>query len=69
MKIVLAVTTDKTIDRGNIYGLVGKNGAGKTTLIKSIAGLIKPTMGDIELFGVSAPGRCCSMQSGLGLWS
>lgn len=54
------------IKGGDIYGLIGKNGAGKTTLIKSIAGLIKPTVGAIELFGVSAPGRRCSVQRRIG---
>ncbi len=28
-----------TIQRGDIYGFIGKNGAGKTTLIRMIAGL------------------------------
>lgn len=39
------------IEKGNIYGLIGQNGAGKTTFMKMISGLIKPSSGEIELFG------------------
>ena len=42
---------DMEIRQGDIYGFVGANGAGKTTLIRVIAGLVEPTLGDIELFG------------------
>ena len=35
-----------TLDRGHIYGLLGKNGAGKTTLLKNIVGLAFPWAGD-----------------------
>lgn len=37
------------IDRGHIYGLLGKNGAGKTTLLKLIGGLLFPLRGRIEV--------------------
>ena len=36
---------------GEIYGFLGPNGAGKTTVMKMIANLVKPTAGEIELFG------------------
>ena len=40
-----------SIERGSIYGLIGRNGAGKTTFLKMIGGLAAPTSGDIELMG------------------
>ncbi len=45
-----------TLERGKIYGLVGKNGAGKTTIMRMIAGLSLPDSGQIELFGKAAGG-------------
>jgi ABC-2 type transport system ATP-binding protein len=42
---------DMTIQKGDIYGLIGKNGAGKTTLIRMITALIGPSSGEVELFG------------------
>ncbi|MCJ8012971.1 ABC transporter ATP-binding protein [Paenibacillus sp. KQZ6P-2] len=39
------------IKQGEIYGMLGPNGAGKTTVMKMITGLVKPTAGEIEIFG------------------
>lgn len=39
------------IRRGEIYGFLGPNGAGKTTTIRMLLGLVKPTKGNIEIFG------------------
>ena len=40
-----------TIEKGSITGLVGPNGAGKTTLFNVIAGLYRPTAGQVTLEG------------------
>lgn len=44
-----------TIQKGDIYGFIGKNGAGKTTLIRVIAGIAEPTSGTFSLFGETEP--------------
>lgn len=44
-------SVNMTIDKGDIYGFIGRNGAGKTTLIKMVLGLAKSNEGSISLFG------------------
>ena len=39
------------VKQGEIYGMLGPNGAGKTTVMKMITNLVKPTAGEIEIFG------------------
>lgn len=39
------------LERGHIYGLLGKNGAGKSTLLKNIAGLVVPNAGFCKVNG------------------
>ena len=41
------------VKKGAIYGFIGRNGAGKTTCLRMIAGLARPTAGEISLFGYS----------------
>lgn len=43
------VTLD--IPENCIVGLIGRNGAGKTTLLKTAAGFLRPTSGQIKVFG------------------
>ncbi len=42
---------DLSINRGEIYGLVGENGAGKSTLIRILTGLAFQSSGMVTLFG------------------
>jgi ABC-2 type transport system ATP-binding protein len=37
---------------GEIYGFLGLNGAGKTTTIRMLLGMIRPSSGEVSLFGV-----------------
>ena len=39
------------VQKGDIYGLIGRNGAGKTTAMKMILGTLFPSSGYITLFG------------------
>ncbi|HGC7740713.1 MAG: ATP-binding cassette domain-containing protein [Peptoniphilus harei] len=39
------------VNKGEIYGLLGRNGAGKTTIMKIILGLVKPTKGKTFVLG------------------
>ena len=40
-----------SVEKGFIYGLLGKNGAGKSTLLKLIAGLVFPVTGKVDVLG------------------
>lgn len=39
------------VRKGKIYGLLGRNGAGKTTTMKMLLGLIRPTDGEVMIWG------------------
>lgn len=42
-----------TVEEGDVYGFLGQNGAGKSTTLRMLLSLIRPSSGDIELFGES----------------
>ena len=43
------------VRRGESLALIGRNGSGKSTLLKTIAGIIKPARGTIDVKGTVAP--------------
>ncbi|MEY8764279.1 MULTISPECIES: ABC transporter ATP-binding protein [Clostridium] len=40
-----------SVKKGRVYGFLGPNGAGKSTTIRMLLGLIKPTSGQVRVFG------------------
>lgn len=42
-----------SVPGGQVYGFLGQNGAGKSTTIRMLLTLIKPTSGEIEIFGMN----------------
>src|SRR5262245_11655843 len=43
-----------TVQAGEVYGYLGPHGAGKTTTIRLLLGLLRPSAGRAELFGLDA---------------
>jgi ABC-2 type transport system ATP-binding protein len=64
---------DLQVRRGEVVGLLGPNGAGKTTCLRIVLGLIRPTAGNVLLFGhrltsgVPALSRVGALVDGPGL--
>ena len=48
---------DLDVPKGKIVTLIGSNGAGKSTTLKTIAGLVKPKSGTVELEGTTLTGK------------
>src|SRR5215213_6649481 len=55
------------IPRGEIFGLLGPNGAGKTTTISMLAGLLKPTGGQIVVAGLDLQTSASAAKARIGL--
>jgi len=56
-----------TVDRGEVVGLIGDNGAGKSTLIKILAGVEKPTSGEILIRGKPVSGWSAARSRDAGI--
>jgi phospholipid/cholesterol/gamma-HCH transport system ATP-binding protein len=54
---------DLTINRGEVFGLVGGSGTGKSVLVRSIIGLLRPAAGQIEVFGQNTQANSAESQA------
>jgi len=52
-KLVAVNDLNLEVHRGQVFGFLGPNGAGKSTTMSMMLGLIAPTSGNIEVFGLS----------------
>ena len=46
-------SVDLTVEQGDFMAVLGPNGGGKSTLLKILAGLLRPRMGRVRVFGQS----------------
>src|SRR3990170_5892647 len=53
-RLLALADLDLEVRRGQVYGFLGPNGAGKTTTIALVLGLIAPSAGHVEMFGLDA---------------
>lgn len=44
---------DFSLERGSLVALTGRNGTGKTTLLKTLAGIIDPLAGEVQINGIN----------------
>jgi ABC-2 type transport system ATP-binding protein len=62
---VLGISDISWTLRGGIIGLLGPNGAGKSTFIKLMAGLLRPSRGELKVFGAD-PFRDVGVRARIG---
>jgi ABC-type multidrug transport system ATPase subunit len=58
-----------SVRRGEVFGLLGLNGAGKSSLIKTIATLMRPDAGRVEVFGIDTRRRPADAKRRMGVMS
>jgi ABC-2 type transport system ATP-binding protein len=51
---------------GELYGFLGQNGAGKTTTMRLLAGLLRPTAGEVRIAGLGHANDSRALKSKLG---
>ena len=60
---------DLTLSPGDALAVAGPNGAGKSTLLRILAGLMRPTAGEVHVLGRPLTGNAAETRRGIGLLS
>ena len=55
------------VQAGEVYGFLGPNGAGKSTTMAMLLGLVKPTSGQLSLFGTSLENDYFAIKNAIGV--
>jgi ABC-2 type transport system ATP-binding protein len=53
-KVVAVDNLSLDVEPGQVYGLLGPNGSGKSTTMKIVLGLVSPTSGHTQIFGLDS---------------
>ncbi len=61
------VDVSLSVERGEIYGVLGRNGAGKTTTVEMIAGLRRPDGGTVRVLGLDPTTDAAALHEQVGL--
>ncbi len=56
-----------SVNTGEVVGLFGRNGVGKTTVMKTVAGWVKPSAGEVLFEGQSLTGKTADQISRMGI--
>ncbi len=56
-----------SVAQGEFMGLLGPNGSGKTTTINILAGLLKPSSGEIQVNGMNVATEAAKIKSSIGI--
>src|SRR5690606_13408053 len=59
---------DFTLEAGSSYSMVGPSGCGKSTLLALLAGLLRPSSGQLQRYGLERPGATAVVLQDYGLF-
>ena len=65
-KLVAVDDLNLEVHQGEVFGFLGPNGAGKSTTMSMMLGLIAPTSGNIEIFGVNMKSNLADILGKIG---
>ncbi len=58
---------DLSVNKGEIFGIIGPDGAGKTTLLRLLTGILKSDRGSIQICGIDIAAACEAIKDKIGV--